>query len=304
MRGHGLPLVLMAMLAACSGSADPGAEELGETSAALSRDQMMIEALIIETALLDDSAHRSAMTTHGNWWIPRPLFQLLDRWGVPISRDCVRNSRWVDGDGDGLPADGTATLACVSNVQGSRVSATGAVRVVDQDDAAPHSGYAIELFDLKVTIASPNVLANRTTMLEGKANIGLAGARAGRFDRELTLTVVEQYGTFTVKNVVMMLADVRYTPDAAVARSDPWAAGMFEMHGGWTVQTNDYNTHFGVWTDRPLHYDRSCALARPEDPGFDGGSMIAVGTTTFRLDFVGCGLWRTTYRGEAPPAVP
>lgn len=303
MRGHRLPLALVALLAACAGS-DPGNEELGETSAAMSRDQMVIEALIIETALLDDSAHRAAKTPDGAWWIPRPLFQLLHRWGVPISPDCVRSTRWLDADGDGLPYDATATLDCTAKLEGARVNATGAVRVVDQNDGEAHAGYTIELRGLTVTVASPNVLANRTIGLEGKAIIGIADAQATRFERELTLTVVEQHGTFTMKNIIWMLADARYTPDAAVARADPWAAGIVEMNGGWTVQTNGINTHFGVWTDRPLHYDRDCALAHPEDPGFDEGSVIAVGKTTFRVGFIGCGLWRTTYRGEAPPAVP
>ena len=299
MRGFGL-LLGCVLLAGCAAADEGTIEDVGEGSAALTHDQAVVQALVIETALLDDSNEREAITPEGaGWWLPRPLYQLLDRWGAAITKDCVETTRWLDRDRDGLPYDATTTLACYVKTDDAIVETTGTVRVVDLDDTTARAGYRIQFEGLTVNYRTPGVTEAKMLVLDGDALVQIDGEYGhGAFDRALQLVTYRHAPTYAMKTVVEMYTDTYYLPDWQVRRGDPFASGTVGMRGRWTVENNGRLDSLTVWTRPGLHFSRRCAIAAGEEPGFDRGALHAVSGTglEMRLVFTRCAKWDVTYQ--------
>ena len=290
---RGLSLGSMLLLTACAG-ADGTFEDVGEADQALALAQLTEEALTVETALLDGSVDEEVTNRQGQWWLPRPLFNLLQRLGAEVDRECVTTRRWIDRDGDGLPADATSNVACTTEVAGTIVHAAGRVRVADLDDARHHAGYYIEFEDFVMSETIPGADLVRTTRLDGHATVTLGGPfLVGSVDRELEVTTSRRAQSDELQRVLTMVTRTHYLP-AHDSLGDPFARGALDLVGHWRLQAGGHDAASFVWTEPPLYYDRSCATESRSGPGFVRGTLHTGGDDSsdgMNLVFTGCGNW-------------
>ena len=296
---YGLPLGFT-LLVACAGPDAAGDDPLGEASQALAHDRMVLQALIVETALLDDSVDRAALApdSPGGWWLPRPLYKMLLRHGLSAQPGCVRSSPWVDADGDGLPADTNSVVACEGKLDGGRMEAIGEVHIHDLDDAAPHAGYRVAFRDLTIREVFTAASLERTVRIDGFATVKARDAfESGAVDRNLELVLETRIGEHRSQRALTMYTDTEYKPAPELARADPFARGTLRLRGRWTLDANDRVSRMTVWAAPALYYTRACAEAAARGPGFVRGEIHTADDWQVAMDlrFSGCGRWTADY---------